>query len=45
MTFLQLSILIMNLWVIAYNRNNNRLLSFGSYAWMIIIFIEWVRQG
>lgn len=45
MTFLQLSILIMNLWVLAYNRNDKRVLGFGSFAWIIVSIIEWVGQG
>jgi hypothetical protein len=45
MTYHQLCILMTNLWVLAYNRNDKRILGFGSFAWIIISFIEWVRVG
>jgi hypothetical protein len=45
MTNLQLSIILLNIWVAIYNKDNKHIIGLGSLVLIIISFIEWVRQG
>jgi hypothetical protein len=45
MTDLQLSLIILNIWVALYNKDSKHIIGLASWVWIIISFIEWVRQG
>ena len=45
MTNLQLSLILLNIWVAIYNKDDKRTLGFICLVWFIISFIEWVKQG